>query len=197
MLAKQKKLFSPALKPLIVFLASKGVKPNHLTLTGLFLGLLGATAFFWNYPVALALVLLAFLIDGIDGQLAREFKTASRFGAYFDAVCDKVVEVAVISAFVIHSGAQNLGIFAPSLSVLISYFKYRGGKSEVHTFFDRAERLTFFFFVAVAYYFLPGTANSLMLFFSLLCLVALAQIFFNRFKELKKESFIEMVKSKF
>jgi cardiolipin synthase len=44
-----------------------------------------------EYGAALAVFFIAGVTDGLDGFLARHFKSASRLGAYLDPVADKVL----------------------------------------------------------------------------------------------------------
>jgi CDP-diacylglycerol--serine O-phosphatidyltransferase len=65
--------------------------PNFFTLLGLCAGLTAIRmAIESRYDVALGLIVLAALIDGIDGRLARILKSQSRFGAELDSLADFV-----------------------------------------------------------------------------------------------------------
>lgn len=65
--------------------------PNILTMIGLCVGLNAIRlAFEGRWPAAVALIVVAAFIDGIDGRLARLLKVTSRFGAEFDSLSDFV-----------------------------------------------------------------------------------------------------------
>ena len=65
--------------------------PNILTMIGLCVGLNAIRlAFEGRWPAAVALIVVAAFIDGIDGRLARLLKATSRFGAEFDSLSDFV-----------------------------------------------------------------------------------------------------------
>ena len=65
--------------------------PNMFTLLGLCAGLTAIRmAIEARYPEALALIVFAAIIDGIDGRLARLLKAQSRFGAELDSLADFV-----------------------------------------------------------------------------------------------------------
>lgn len=65
--------------------------PNLVTLIGLCAGLTAIRmAIEGRYDVALGLIVLAALIDGIDGRIARMLKAQSRFGAELDSLADFV-----------------------------------------------------------------------------------------------------------
>jgi phosphatidylglycerophosphate synthase len=74
------------------------VTPNAITALTLVLGLLGA----WLFTragaaihVGAALVMLAFLLDHADGELARLTGRTSAFGHYFDLIADALVMCAL------------------------------------------------------------------------------------------------------
>ena len=65
--------------------------PNFFTLLGLCAGLTAIRmAIEGRYDVALAAIVFAALLDGIDGRLARMLKASSRFGAELDSLADFV-----------------------------------------------------------------------------------------------------------
>ena len=65
--------------------------PNLITLLALCAGLTGIRmAFEGRYGLALAAIVFAAILDGIDGRLARFLKGTSRFGAELDSLADFV-----------------------------------------------------------------------------------------------------------
>src|SRR5204863_3038232 len=65
--------------------------PNFFTLLSLFAGLTALRmAVELRYELAIALVVIAALLDGVDGRLARALKAQSRFGAELDSLADFV-----------------------------------------------------------------------------------------------------------
>lgn len=65
--------------------------PNLVTLLALCSGLTGIRMAFENrYGLALAAIVFAAILDGIDGRLARLLKGTSRFGAELDSLSDFV-----------------------------------------------------------------------------------------------------------
>jgi phosphatidylglycerophosphate synthase len=81
------------------FLARRGVKPNWITLMGTTIGLAGA----WllaqiQYGAHLAgafLFLVAVILDGVDGEVARLTLQETTFGHYLDIITDNLVHVAI------------------------------------------------------------------------------------------------------
>ncbi len=65
--------------------------PNLVTLLALCAGLTAIRLAFENrYGLALAAIVFAAILDGIDGRLARLLKGPSRFGAELDSLSDFV-----------------------------------------------------------------------------------------------------------
>ena len=93
-------------------LAPTRVRPWHVTCLGCCLGLTAALLIATQAAptiVAALFVLLAWLCDRTDGQLARRQQTTSAFGAWLDANVDELLDVAwhVAMAFVV---TQQLGV---------------------------------------------------------------------------------------
>jgi CDP-diacylglycerol---serine O-phosphatidyltransferase len=67
------------------------VMPNLVTLVGLCAGLTAIRmAVEHRYDLAIAGIILAIILDGIDGRLARYFRASSRFGEQLDSLADFV-----------------------------------------------------------------------------------------------------------
>lgn len=63
--------------------------PNLVTIVGMCLGLTSVRfVFAGRFEVAVALILLAALIDGLDGLIARRLRATSEFGAELDSLSD-------------------------------------------------------------------------------------------------------------
>ena len=79
------KLFDPLAKILGKF----GVKPNHITVSGVVLTLYAAFLLYGqNIYYAFLVGMIASLFDGADGLVARATKTNSIRGGYLDATLD-------------------------------------------------------------------------------------------------------------
>ncbi|WP_282608006.1 CDP-diacylglycerol--serine O-phosphatidyltransferase [Pelagibius sp. Alg239-R121] len=90
--------------------------PNALTLMGLCAGM---TAIRWaledRWEVAVAAVVVAMVIDGLDGPVARMMKATSEFGAQLDSLAD-FVNFGVTPAIIVYLWAmQDLGGMAWAL----------------------------------------------------------------------------------
>jgi hypothetical protein len=72
----------------------RAITPNHVTTFSLFIGILAAVCFwrgaYWSLVCGAILVQLSFVVDCMDGQLARYRQQFSKFGAWFDRISDRV-----------------------------------------------------------------------------------------------------------
>ena len=87
------------------------VVPNIITVLAICAGLSAVRmAFEERFDVAIGLVLLAAMLDGLDGRMARLVKGTSRFGAEMDSLADAVnfgvVPALVLYIFVLDEAAQ-------------------------------------------------------------------------------------------
>ena len=72
-------------------LALRAVVPNAITAAALCSGLTGIRfAISGDWPEAIYAVILAGVLDGIDGRIARLLKAQSRFGAELDSLADSL-----------------------------------------------------------------------------------------------------------
>src|SRR5262249_61915830 len=79
-----------------------GLRPNHLTILGLGVSFLAATAFVAGRTrCAGVLLILAGLCDFLDGSLARASGQVSAFGAFLDSVIDRYSDLIVLLGIVV------------------------------------------------------------------------------------------------
>jgi CDP-diacylglycerol---serine O-phosphatidyltransferase len=77
--------------------------PNIITVLAICAGLTGIRlAYEGRFELAVAMVLLAAFLDGIDGRIARLIKGETRFGAEMDSLAD-IVNFGVAPAFVLYA----------------------------------------------------------------------------------------------
>jgi CDP-diacylglycerol---serine O-phosphatidyltransferase len=95
----RKRLFKPVPVRVII--------PNIITLIALCLGLTAIRlAFEGRYEPAVVAIVVAALLDGIDGRVARMLKGTSRFGAELDSLAD-FVNFGVTPALMLYSFLLN------------------------------------------------------------------------------------------
>ncbi|MFH0927313.1 MAG: CDP-alcohol phosphatidyltransferase family protein [Candidatus Micrarchaeota archaeon] len=75
------------------------IHPNHITILSVVFAALGAYLAYEGNLFALGCFLIAFLIDGLDGAIARAKGLQSAFGAYLDGICDRLVEFLALLPF--------------------------------------------------------------------------------------------------
>ncbi|MDQ3708182.1 MAG: CDP-alcohol phosphatidyltransferase family protein [Actinomycetota bacterium] len=75
-----------------------GVTPNWLTFFGLVTTLLGVVAVLRYGRVGAFVLALGTATDAFDGSVARLRSSASRFGAFYDSVTDRVSDAAILGA---------------------------------------------------------------------------------------------------
>lgn len=96
-------------------LALRGLLPNAITAAAMCSGLTGIRfAIAENWGAAVAAIILAGLLDGIDGRVARLLNAQSRFGAELDSLADSL-SFGTAPALVIYLWTLNevrLGWFA-------------------------------------------------------------------------------------
>jgi CDP-diacylglycerol--glycerol-3-phosphate 3-phosphatidyltransferase len=86
------------LAPVVRGLARGGVRPDFLTVTGCALSLCAALAFFVGaFRWGSLLLAMGGVCDVLDGQLARELGTESKFGAFLDSTLDRLGEALILS----------------------------------------------------------------------------------------------------
>ena len=90
-------------------LLSHYLSANQLTLLALAMGSLAALAIMLDWRItAVILIVLAGYLDIIDGSVARFRHESSNFGTMLDIFCDRLVEVALMTAFVVRDPAMAL-----------------------------------------------------------------------------------------
>jgi phosphatidylglycerophosphate synthase len=100
-------LIDPPLDRVGQALAARGVSADAVTLAGLAAGLAAAACIaFGQFGLALALVLVSRLADGLDGAVARASRRTD-FGGFLDITADFAFYAAVPLAFVLHDPAAN------------------------------------------------------------------------------------------
>jgi soluble lytic murein transglycosylase len=108
------------------------LRPNHLTIIGLGVSLLAATAFCAGRTrSAGALLILAGLCDFFDGSLARVSGQVSAFGAFLDSVIDRYSDLVVLLGIVVlfaqmpHARGAIVAMAGLIGSMMVSYTRAR------------------------------------------------------------------------
>lgn len=119
----------PTLQKIAAHLVRTGLKPNHVTLAGFMIGLVGCMCLLFEaYGAAFTALILNRACDGLDGPLARaRADGATDFGGYLDIVLDFFIYATYPIAFAIGAASQTvwivtgvlmIGIFASGITFL-------------------------------------------------------------------------------
>jgi phosphatidylglycerophosphate synthase len=152
------------LEPLLAALARGRCRPGHLTLLSLLAGLAFCPMFLWaSKPVALALLALHVLLDGLDGPLARHLGVASNRGSFTDTMTDQTVVVFSTLAL-IHEGTAALwpgAMYLVFYTVVVLFAMARNAMAIPYSWLVRPR---FFVFAAIPIdlYWWPGSLNGLL-----------------------------------
>lgn len=114
LLPLQRRLLDPAARQI----AALGIGADHLTLAGFLIGVLAVPALaFGQFGLALALIAVNRVIDGLDGAVARVTTPTDR-GAFLDIALDFAFYALIPLGFALADPAQN----ALPAAVLIAAF---------------------------------------------------------------------------
>lgn len=184
----------PQIQRLINPVASKiRLHPNILTIIGLLVSIFAAYAFGrGNLLAGALLILLSGFFDVIDGAVARNNNTKSKFGGFLDSTSDRFADAFIIIG-VIYGGFVNWfwGILALLASLTVSYVRARaeveGIKCDVGIA-ERAERLFIILGGAFLGYFTDPHFFMSMAIFLIIILgfVTVLQRVYHSWKELNK-----------
>jgi CDP-diacylglycerol--glycerol-3-phosphate 3-phosphatidyltransferase len=134
-------------------LLSAGVSPDAVTVVGTTGAVAGALVFFPRgmFFTGTVVVVLSVLTDLLDGAMARQRGSASRFGAFLDSTCDRIADAAIFSGLVLWFAGEGESMLLASVALfclvagsLVSYAKARAeglGLSCNVGIAERAERL--------------------------------------------------------
>lgn len=118
-----RRIFDPYLLKIISIFDKTNIRPNHLTLIGLCFGVACFYALFVQaYAVALALLMINRLFDGLDGVLARHQdaqgkKGTTDFGGYLDIVSDFLF----YNGFVLFFAMGQPALLLPAAVLMFSF----------------------------------------------------------------------------
>jgi CDP-diacylglycerol--glycerol-3-phosphate 3-phosphatidyltransferase len=86
-----------AVDPIVRALIRVGARADHLTWLGFALSMGAAYSFFeGHFRLAATVLIVSGVCDILDGQVARQSGTVSKFGAFLDSTLDRVAEGAVL-----------------------------------------------------------------------------------------------------
>ncbi|MDQ1428882.1 MAG: CDP-diacylglycerol---glycerol-3-phosphate 3-phosphatidyltransferase [Acidimicrobiaceae bacterium] len=137
--------------PIGTALGRTGLSPDHLTALGLLMAVPAAAAIgTGRLGLGLILLIVSAVPDLLDGALAKANGTASKRGAFFDSVADRVTDGLILGGIAWylqstrHGHAAMLPFAVLAVSILISYERAKAeslGFTAKGGLMERAERI--------------------------------------------------------
>jgi phosphatidylinositol phosphate synthase len=85
--------------PLLSVLLRLGITPNHITIVAFLINLGAAVLIIFDYYTAAAsIIIVASLLDLVDGSLARRTGKTTPFGSFLDSTLDRLSEGVIFAA---------------------------------------------------------------------------------------------------
>lgn len=180
--------FQQALQPIAIFLYSRGITANQVTITAILLSLgLGLTlCFYQTYTVIWLLLplglLLRMALNALDGMMAREFKMTSKLGEILNEVGDIISDLFIITPFVLLSGIHPAFIILFALLSILNEFAGLLGKviSGIRRYegpMGKSDRALLIGLFSLVYFFWQGIENYGNWIFGMACCLLLLSTF--------------------
>src|SRR5690242_16577488 len=142
------------LRAIIRACVALGIHPNTLTLVGVLINVAAACALGVNrFLLAGVIMIVANIFDFIDGKVAQETNTVSRFGAFWDSTLDRFSDIALFLGLIYlyttmgRTDYVMVAALALTFSIMTSYARARAEslieKCKVG-FMERPERIVLF-----------------------------------------------------
>jgi archaetidylinositol phosphate synthase len=129
------------LRRLAGWLLGHRVQANQVTLAGFLVGLAAAAGLAINRPLwGAVLILLSAFLDLLDGTVARLQNGGTFSGKLYDAVSDRLVEIAWVGALVSVKTLDWWAWFLPAGSVLLLLARIVAHRAGLETSFVRVTR---------------------------------------------------------
>lgn len=118
MLHRFKMQFEKIIAPISRIFERNNISPNFITVTGFVLTVISSIAFGQKkFYLALFILTIAGILDGVDGMVARQANKITRFGGFLDSTLDRFAEIA-IGAGILYSFHDNTHLF-PTAAFLV------------------------------------------------------------------------------
>src|SRR5215208_4906146 len=142
------------LRAIIKACVALGIHPNTLTLVGVLINIAAACALAVNrFLLAGVIMIAANIFDFIDGKVAQQTNTVSRFGAFWDSTLDRFSDIALFLGLIyLYSTLRRtdyvmVASLAMMFTIMTSYTRARAEslieKCKVG-FMERPERIVLF-----------------------------------------------------
>src|SRR6266566_2934819 len=142
------------LRAIINACVALGIHPNTLTLIGVLINIAAACALGVDrFLTAAVIMIVANIFDFIDGKVAQQTNTVSRFGAFWDSTLDRFSDIALFLGLIyLYANLRRtdyvmVAALAMMFSIMTSYARARAesliDKCKVG-FMERPERIVLF-----------------------------------------------------
>src|SRR5258706_2418143 len=142
------------LRAIIDACVALGIHPNALTLIGVLINVVAACALGVDrFLLAAVIMIVANIFDFIDGKVAQQTNTVSRFGAFWDSTLDRFSDIALFLGLIYLYARMGrtdyvmVASLAMMFSIMTSYARARAEslieKCKVG-FMERPERIVLF-----------------------------------------------------
>src|SRR6267378_6436453 len=142
------------LRAIIDACVALGIHPNTLTLVGVLINVVAACALAVDrFLLAGVIMIVANIFDFIDGKVAQQTNTVSRFGAFWDSTLDRFSDIALFLGLIYLYASMRrtdyvmVASLAMMFSIMTSYARARAEslieKCKVG-FMERPERIVLF-----------------------------------------------------
>lgn len=148
-------------EPVLRGLTRLHVNANAVTAASFASGIAFAPIWFVNRPVALGLLGLHVLLDGLDGPLARHQGTASRRGSFTDTMSDQAIVTAVAIALMIDRLAGILpgGMYIFCYALVALFAMIRNALAIPYAWVIRP-RFAVYAWIPITVWIWPGTMDA-------------------------------------
>lgn len=175
-----------------------GLTPNRVSMIGLTLALLSASAYAVgnNQPrwilLATVLLLSSGFCDALDGIIARLYQQSSTFGGFLDSLLDRYADSVIYIGVIMGGLCDPLwGLAALSGSLLVSYSRARAETAQISMesigLAERAERILILSVASIAAIFWQEALNIGIILLAVFSNITVLQRVIHVYKSLKKK----------
>jgi archaetidylinositol phosphate synthase len=176
-----------------------GLTPNRVSLIGLILALLSASAYAAgnNQPLLILLATILLLASGfcdaLDGIIARIFQQTSTFGGFLDSLLDRYADAIIYGGIIIGGLCDTLwGLAALSGSLFVSYTRARAETAQISMesvgLAERADRILILSIASIGAIFWQEALNIGIIVLAVLSNITVLQRILHVYKSLKKKA---------
>ena len=139
-------IFIPISDTLIPYIYYCKITPNQITILSTLSTLFSVYLFFYNNYLCLFYYFLGYLLDTIDGRLARKYNMVSILGMILDLVSDNISNIPLLIVFFMKSMFSYLKFFLFLLVIIfLSLFNISFAINETISCYNKKKNENFYF----------------------------------------------------